>query len=230
MTVSFLRLAFRRHATHAQIVCARYSKDHATVSRVAQLRRLSHGLHNGSPASLHGVTPVAPFCTYLAFAAPRASKADAKPKPADYAQASGWISGLQLLVRAVFLLNSLARSGTYRHHCASPAPGRAHPARGLCCSLTKSTSFVLGDTLERELPIGLAMSSRSRILIFYFSCIATLTHILLAGEAQAVPSFARKYQTSCLTCHTVYPVLNPFGEAFRRNGYRFPQPEGECRQ
>jgi len=41
-------------------------------------------------------------------------------------------------------------------------------------------------------------------------------------EAHAVPSFARKYQTSCLTCHTVYPVLNPFGEAFRRNGYRFP--------
>jgi hypothetical protein len=41
-------------------------------------------------------------------------------------------------------------------------------------------------------------------------------------EAQAIPSFARKYQTSCQTCHTIYPVLNPFGEAFRRNGYRFP--------
>jgi hypothetical protein len=45
-------------------------------------------------------------------------------------------------------------------------------------------------------------------------------------EAKAVPSFARKYQTSCLTCHTVYPVLNPFGEAFRRNGYRFPSQGG----
>jgi hypothetical protein len=45
-------------------------------------------------------------------------------------------------------------------------------------------------------------------------------------EAGAVPSFARKYQTSCLTCHTVYPVLNPFGEAFRRNGYRFPSESG----
>ena len=45
-------------------------------------------------------------------------------------------------------------------------------------------------------------------------------------DAQAVPSFARKYQTSCLTCHTVYPVLNPFGEAFRRNGYRFPSQNG----
>lgn len=44
--------------------------------------------------------------------------------------------------------------------------------------------------------------------------------------AAAVPSFSRKYQTSCLTCHTVYPVLNPFGEAFRRNGYRMPSQHG----
>jgi hypothetical protein len=43
-----------------------------------------------------------------------------------------------------------------------------------------------------------------------------------AAPASAIPAFARKYQTSCLTCHTVYPKLNPFGEAFRRNGYRFP--------
>jgi hypothetical protein len=40
--------------------------------------------------------------------------------------------------------------------------------------------------------------------------------------AHAIPAFARKYGTSCLTCHVVYPKLNPFGEAFRRNGYRFP--------
>ena len=45
-------------------------------------------------------------------------------------------------------------------------------------------------------------------------------------DARAIPSFARKYQTSCLTCHTVFPVLNPFGEAFRRNGYRFPSQNG----
>ena len=40
-----------------------------------------------------------------------------------------------------------------------------------------------------------------------------------ASPAQAIPAFARKYGTSCLTCHTVYPKLTPFGEAFRRNGY-----------
>ncbi len=43
-----------------------------------------------------------------------------------------------------------------------------------------------------------------------------------AAPASAIPAFARKYGTSCLTCHTVYPRLTPFGEAFRRDGYRFP--------
>jgi hypothetical protein len=44
----------------------------------------------------------------------------------------------------------------------------------------------------------------------------------LSTPASAIPAFARKYATSCLTCHTVYPKLTPFGEAFRANGYRFP--------
>ena len=44
----------------------------------------------------------------------------------------------------------------------------------------------------------------------------------LTAPAQAIPSFARKYGTSCMTCHTVYPKLTPFGEAFRRDGFRFP--------
>ena len=43
-----------------------------------------------------------------------------------------------------------------------------------------------------------------------------------AFPAHAIPSFARKYGTSCTTCHTVYPKLTPFGEGFRRNGFRFP--------
>jgi hypothetical protein len=45
---------------------------------------------------------------------------------------------------------------------------------------------------------------------------------ILPAPAHAIPAFARKYETSCQTCHTVYPKLNPFGEAFRRRGYRFP--------
>jgi hypothetical protein len=45
---------------------------------------------------------------------------------------------------------------------------------------------------------------------------------LAATDAFAIPAFARRYETSCTTCHTVFPRLNPFGEAFRRNAYRFP--------
>ena len=43
-----------------------------------------------------------------------------------------------------------------------------------------------------------------------------------ASTASAVPAFARKYQTSCQTCHIVFPKLNAYGEAFRLRGYRLP--------
>jgi hypothetical protein len=49
--------------------------------------------------------------------------------------------------------------------------------------------------------------------------------LLMAGfapEAQAIPAFARKYGTSCTTCHVAIPKRNAFGEAFRRNGYQIP--------
>jgi hypothetical protein len=41
--------------------------------------------------------------------------------------------------------------------------------------------------------------------------------------AVEIPAFARKYKTSCSTCHTTAPKLNVLGEAFRLNGYRFPE-------
>lgn len=44
----------------------------------------------------------------------------------------------------------------------------------------------------------------------------------LASVVNAIPSFSRKYQTSCSTCHYAYPQLNAFGKAFRNNGYRYP--------
>ena len=51
------------------------------------------------------------------------------------------------------------------------------------------------------------------------------------GPASAVPVFSRKYQTSCMTCHAVFPKLNPFGEAFRLNGYRLPaQTEDQIKE
>jgi len=46
--------------------------------------------------------------------------------------------------------------------------------------------------------------------------------LLSPRTGHTIPAFARKYQTSCQTCHVVIPALTPFGEAFRQNGYRFP--------
>lgn len=51
--------------------------------------------------------------------------------------------------------------------------------------------------------------------------------LLDTAPAGAVPAFARKYQTSCQTCHTIFPKLNPFGQAFRLNGYFMPKETAE---
>ncbi len=46
--------------------------------------------------------------------------------------------------------------------------------------------------------------------------------VLMVEEAKAIPAFARKYETSCTTCHTAFPKLNSFGKAFRNLGYQMP--------
>ncbi len=65
------------------------------------------------------------------------------------------------------------------------------------------------------------MKNDPRTRLFLLSAVAA---ILFASSRPAVgvPVFARKYQTSCQTCHTIFPKLNPFGEAFRLNGFRMP--------
>lgn len=57
----------------------------------------------------------------------------------------------------------------------------------------------------------------------------TAAGILLLGApfAEAIPAFARKYQTSCQTCHTVFPKLNAHGMAFRLRGYKMPEETEE---
>jgi hypothetical protein len=43
--------------------------------------------------------------------------------------------------------------------------------------------------------------------------------------ARAIPYFARKYETSCSTCHNNYPELNDFGLVFKKNGWKFPKDD-----
>lgn len=57
-----------------------------------------------------------------------------------------------------------------------------------------------------------------------FLCVVSvfLFQTLVVKSSEAIPVFARKYRTSCSTCHIAIFKRNAFGEAFRKNGYRIP--------
>lgn len=58
-----------------------------------------------------------------------------------------------------------------------------------------------------------------------FGTIGIVFLLVLAAipdRADAVPAFARKYKTACITCHATFPRLTALGEAIRLNGYKMP--------
>jgi len=59
------------------------------------------------------------------------------------------------------------------------------------------------------------------------TAIVVVLWVMLASvpKTSAIPAFSRKYQTSCTTCHNNYPELNDFGEAFKKNGFKFPKDD-----
>ena len=59
----------------------------------------------------------------------------------------------------------------------------------------------------------------------FFVLVVTLFLLTHAPSGKAIPAFSRKYQTSCTTCHNMYPELNDFGEAFKKNGFKFPKDD-----
>lgn len=61
--------------------------------------------------------------------------------------------------------------------------------------------------------------------LFVSLVVLPLGLLFLPKRTSAIPSFARKYQTSCSTCHIAYPTLNSFGKAFKARGYRMPADE-----
>jgi hypothetical protein len=56
----------------------------------------------------------------------------------------------------------------------------------------------------------------------YILTFIILSLTLLMKESYGIPAFARKYKTSCATCHYCIPKLNAFGKAFFNNGFRWP--------
>lgn len=54
------------------------------------------------------------------------------------------------------------------------------------------------------------------ILCIMGSC---LVQLIVAAPSHAIPAFSRAYKVECSTCHTIYPELNEYGEAFLKNSY-----------
>lgn len=65
-----------------------------------------------------------------------------------------------------------------------------------------------------------------RLALMCFVLVSAVAGLFYSRSADAIPVFARKYQTACQTCHwATFPALNSFGKAFKDNGYRFPDDD-----
>ena len=51
------------------------------------------------------------------------------------------------------------------------------------------------------------------------SITAMVVVTLFSMPAHAVPAFSRAHKVECTTCHTIYPELNEYGDAFLKNSY-----------
>src|ERR1035437_6760743 len=96
---------------------------------------------------------------------------------------------------------------------------RGHTARwssGLfrCGCRAKADNSTSKWINERRLRIEM------RIVFVAFFLVVILG--MIAPQVKAVPVFARKYNTTCFTCHTTPPLLNDFGLRFQANGYQLP--------
>jgi hypothetical protein len=56
----------------------------------------------------------------------------------------------------------------------------------------------------------------------YTLAVAVAVVITMAGSADAIPAFAKKYDAPCSLCHTGWPKLSETGVLFKLNGYQMP--------
>ncbi len=68
-------------------------------------------------------------------------------------------------------------------------------------------------------------TARASVVTLVIGAAVLLFFMIATERASAIPAFSRKYQTSCATCHSNYPELNDFGEAFKKNGFKFPKDD-----
>jgi hypothetical protein len=89
-------------------------------------------------------------------------------------------------------------------------------ARRSLSNFSEALSSIGGFRMRRGTKAGV-------ITILISGCLLWI--LASTPRASAIPAFSRKYQTSCATCHSNYPELNDFGEAFKRNGFKFPKDD-----
>src|SRR6516165_9463093 len=91
------------------------------------------------------------------------------------------------------------------------------------CGQPSTLSVTKGDS-EMDCQRRQLSSILAKALIFGVGAFLILL-FKPAPKAFGIPAFARKYQTSCTTCHNNFPELNDFGEAFKKNGFKFPKDD-----
>lgn len=60
---------------------------------------------------------------------------------------------------------------------------------------------------------------KQKLTLALFIASACVTQLVLVSTSHAVPAFSRAHKVECTTCHTIYPELNEYGEAFLKNSY-----------
>ncbi|MGB9454990.1 MAG: hypothetical protein WCB12_03040 [Bryobacteraceae bacterium] len=105
-------------------------------------------------------------------------------------------------------------------------PGDVQPTAAVQAALKERWPGVylqqLGcDVYGDSKPGGEMLLKLSRTLLPSVILGATIV-LFFASKSYAIPPFARKYQTSCQTCHLDFPKLNDFGKAFKDAGFKFP--------
>lgn len=77
------------------------------------------------------------------------------------------------------------------------------------------TLFInVSNTLGEQQMIKYLMKISPILLAF-----AMVAIVFIPNSAHAIPAFTRANNVECSTCHTIFPELNEYGEAFLKNGY-----------
>jgi hypothetical protein len=63
--------------------------------------------------------------------------------------------------------------------------------------------------------------------LFAVLALAVLIPLITPEQADAVPSFARRWKISCTTCHDPFPRLKDFGAEFAGNGFVIPESDDD---